>query len=134
MLDNYDSFTYNLVQYIEEIVGQEIDVFRNDKISLEEVDVYDTIFLSPGPGVPKDAGILLQLIEKYAESKNIKRKVPLVANQFEVLNESDTKKDDKKQYEESKQVFADIDKSTRGNDTSSSKLDMALKKLEIDGS
>ena len=71
MLDNYDSFTYNLVQYIEEIVGHEIDVFRNDKIALEEVDAYDIIFLSPGPGVPKDAGILLQLIEQYAATKNI---------------------------------------------------------------
>ena len=71
MLDNYDSFTYNLVQYIEEIVGHQIDVFRNDKITLEEIDDYDTLFLSPGPGVPKDAGILLQVIEKYAATKNI---------------------------------------------------------------
>jgi len=71
MLDNYDSFTYNLVQYIEEITGEELDVFRNDQITVEEVGEYDTIILSPGPGVPKDAGIMLQVIEKYASTKNI---------------------------------------------------------------
>lgn len=71
MLDNYDSFTYNLVQYIEEIIENKIDVVRNDAISLEEVGKYDTIILSPGPGVPKDAGIMLQVIEKYASTKNI---------------------------------------------------------------
>lgn len=71
MLDNYDSFTYNLVQYLEEITGEELDVFRNDQITLEAVGAYDTIILSPGPGVPKDAGIMLQVIEKYASSKNI---------------------------------------------------------------
>ncbi len=71
VLDNYDSFTYNLVQYIEEILDEDIDVYRNDKISLEEVDAYDTIILSPGPGLPSDAGIMPQLIQKYAASKNI---------------------------------------------------------------
>ena len=71
MLDNYDSFTYNLVQYLEEIIDGKIDVFRNDQISLEEVGAYDTIILSPGPGVPKDAGILMEVIKKYATSKNI---------------------------------------------------------------
>ena len=71
MLDNYDSFTYNLVQYLEEIIEEKIDVFRNDKITLDEVNAYDTIILSPGPGVPKDAGILIQIIEKYAATKNI---------------------------------------------------------------
>lgn len=71
MLDNYDSFTYNLVQYIEEIVETEIDVFRNDQITIEAVGEYDIIFLSPGPGVPKDAGILLEIIKEYATSKNI---------------------------------------------------------------
>ncbi len=71
MLDNYDSFTYNLVDYIEEITSEKIDVFRNDKITLEKVGEYDTIILSPGPGLPKDAGILLQVIEKYAATKNI---------------------------------------------------------------
>ena len=70
MLDNYDSFTYNLV-HIFESLDTEIDVFRNDKISLEEVDKYDNIVLSPGPGLPEEAGILLPLISEYAESKKI---------------------------------------------------------------
>ena len=71
VLDNYDSFTYNLVQYIQEILGKKIDVVRNDKIDLDDVDNYDTIILSPGPGLPKDAGIMPQLIRQYAASKNI---------------------------------------------------------------
>ncbi|SMO70993.1 anthranilate synthase component 2 [Saccharicrinis carchari] len=71
VLDNYDSFTYNLVHYIEEIVGHNIDVFRNDQISLDDVVPYDKILLSPGPGVPKDAGILIPLIKKYGSSKSI---------------------------------------------------------------
>ncbi len=71
VLDNYDSFTYNLVHYIESNLGFEVDVFRNDEISIEEVDRYDTIVLSPGPGLPKNAGILKQLIETYAPSKKI---------------------------------------------------------------
>ena len=62
MLDNYDSFTYNLVQYLEEIIDNKIDVYRNDQITLKEVGAYDTIILSPGPGVPKDAGILMDVI------------------------------------------------------------------------
>ncbi|MEM6318823.1 MAG: aminodeoxychorismate/anthranilate synthase component II [Bacteroidota bacterium] len=71
VLDNYDSFTYNLVQYIQEIVGHKVDVFRNDAIDLTEVDTYDKIVLSPGPGLPKDAGIMPELIKKYAPSKAI---------------------------------------------------------------
>ena len=71
VLDNYDSFTYNLVQMIEQIVNEKIDVFRNDKISLEEVEKYDKIILSPGPGIPEEAGILLDLIKKYAPTKSI---------------------------------------------------------------
>lgn len=71
VLDNYDSFTYNLVQMIEQIVNEKIDVFRNDKISLEEVAKYDKIILSPGPGIPEEAGILLELIKKYAPTKSI---------------------------------------------------------------
>lgn len=70
MLDNYDSFTYNLV-HIFEALNVEVDVFRNDKITLEEVAEYDNIVLSPGPGLPSEAGILLPLIEKYASSKRI---------------------------------------------------------------
>ena len=70
ILDNYDSFTYNLVHLLREI-GVDLDVFRNDKISLEAVDSYDKILLSPGPSLPKDAGIMPQLIKRYAPYKNI---------------------------------------------------------------
>lgn len=71
LLDNYDSFTYNLLHYIESSDDFEVCVFRNDEITLEEVANYDLIVLSPGPGLPKDAGILLPLIKKYASSKKI---------------------------------------------------------------
>lgn len=71
LLDNYDSFTFNLLHYLEQYEGIAIDVFRNDKIDLDRVDDYDAIVLSPGPGLPKDAGILLPLIKKYAATKNI---------------------------------------------------------------
>lgn len=71
VLDNYDSFTYNLVQYIEEITHQEPDIFRNDEISIEAVDNYDYIILSPGPGVPSEAGIMPEVIKKYAPTKKI---------------------------------------------------------------
>jgi anthranilate synthase component 2 len=71
ILDNYDSFTYNLVQYIEEETGEEVDVFRNDKISLEAVGAYDLIILSPGPGIPEEAGIMPALIKRYASEKAI---------------------------------------------------------------
>lgn len=71
VLDNYDSFTYNLVQYIQEILGRDIDVIRNDRISIETVDRYDAIILSPGPGLPKDAGIMPGLIKEYAHRKAI---------------------------------------------------------------
>jgi anthranilate synthase component 2 len=71
ILDNYDSFTYNLVQLVEEIIGGEVDVYRNDEITIEDVDRYDKIILSPGPGIPSEAGILLSLIKTYAKSKSI---------------------------------------------------------------
>lgn len=71
VLDNYDSFTYNLVQYIQEILGQRIDVYRNDEISLAEVAAYDVIILSPGPGLPAEAGIMPELIKEYAPTKQI---------------------------------------------------------------
>lgn len=71
ILDNYDSFTYNLVHYVEEIVNGDIDVFRNDKISLNEISKYDKIILSPGPGLPENAGIMLELIKKYSPEKAI---------------------------------------------------------------
>lgn len=69
VIDNYDSFTYNLVQYLQEILDKKVDVFRNDAITLEEVDQYDVIVLSPGPGIPSQAGIMPELIKKYAPSK-----------------------------------------------------------------
>ncbi len=71
VLDNYDSFTYNLVQYLEEIEDVVIEVHRNDQIELAEVNQYDGVILSPGPGLPKDAGIMPKLIEKYSASKPI---------------------------------------------------------------
>ena len=71
VLDNYDSFTYNLVQYIQELVGHKVDVFRNDAIALADVEGYDKIVLSPGPGLPKDAGIMPELIKRYAPTKEI---------------------------------------------------------------
>ena len=71
VLDNYDSFTYNLVHYVEANEGFEVDVFRNDEISIENVGKYDIIILSPGPGLPNDAGILKDLIKTYAPTKKI---------------------------------------------------------------
>lgn len=71
VLDNYDSFTYNLVHIVKELGFKDVDVFRNDKISIEDVDGYDKIILSPGPGIPSEAGILLDLIKRYASSKSI---------------------------------------------------------------
>jgi len=71
ILDNYDSFTYNLVHAVQKITGQKVDVYRNDAIPLEKVDTYDKIILSPGPGIPDEAGIMKLLIEQYAPSKSI---------------------------------------------------------------
>ncbi len=71
VLDNYDSFTFNLVQYIQEILRREVDVFRNDAITLEAVAAYDVIILSPGPGIPEQAGIMPALIKRYAAEKMI---------------------------------------------------------------
>ena len=71
IFDNYDSFTYNLVHVVEKIIHEKVDVFRNDKISLEKIDEYDKIILSPGPGLPSESGLLIPLIKKYASSKSI---------------------------------------------------------------
>lgn len=70
VLDNYDSFTYNLVHLIREN-NYAVDIFRNDKISLEEVGKYDKILLSPGPGIPDEAGIMKQVIKTYGPTKSI---------------------------------------------------------------
>jgi anthranilate synthase component 2 len=71
VLDNYDSFTYNLVQYIQEIIQAEVDVYRNDEITLDAVADYEVIILSPGPGLPAQAGIMPELIQRYAAEKSI---------------------------------------------------------------
>ena len=71
VIDNYDSFTYNLVHCIESVGNKKVDVFRNDEISLDDVDKYDEIVLSPGPGIPSESGILLELIERYSSTKKI---------------------------------------------------------------
>ena len=68
VLDNYDSFTFNLVHYLE-AEGAEVDVYRNNEIELDAVEQYNRIVLSPGPGLPKDAGIMPQLIERYIGQK-----------------------------------------------------------------
>lgn len=71
VFDNYDSFTYNLVHLVEKIMHQKVDVYRNDQIALEAVKAYDKIILSPGPGIPSEAGLLLPLIKEYAATKSI---------------------------------------------------------------
>jgi anthranilate synthase component 2 len=71
VFDNYDSFTYNLVHLVEKLLRQKVEVHRNDKIPLEKVKEYDKIILSPGPGIPEEAGLLLPLIKEYAASKSI---------------------------------------------------------------
>ena len=71
VFDNYDSFTYNLVHLVEKVLHQKVDVYRNDQIALEKVKEYDKIILSPGPGIPVEAGLLLPLIKEYASSKSI---------------------------------------------------------------
>jgi anthranilate synthase component 2 len=71
VLDNYDSFTYNLVHLIEKVSDIPFEVIRNDKISLEAINSYNKILLSPGPGLPKHAGIMPELIKRYSSSKSI---------------------------------------------------------------
>ena len=71
VFDNYDSFTYNLVHLVEKITHGKVDVYRNDEIKLDAVSAYDKIILSPGPGVPSEAGLLMPLIKAYAPTKSI---------------------------------------------------------------
>jgi len=71
VFDNYDSFTYNLVHLVEKITGEKTDVFRNDQIALEDIQAYDKIILSPGPGIPSEAGLLLPLIKEFSATKSI---------------------------------------------------------------
>jgi anthranilate synthase component 2 len=70
IIDNYDSFTYNLVHYLEDL-NAEVTVFRNDEFELNELEKFDKILLSPGPGIPEEAGLLLDVIKKYASTKSI---------------------------------------------------------------
>lgn len=70
IIDNYDSFTYNLVHYLEEL-GAEVTVMRNDQFELDEVGSFNKILLSPGPGIPDEAGLLKDVIREYAKSKSI---------------------------------------------------------------
>lgn len=70
VLDNYDSFTYNLVHIIRAL-GYQMDIFRNDKITIEEVKQYDKILLSPGPGIPDEAGIMKKVVKEYGATKSI---------------------------------------------------------------
>lgn len=71
MIDNYDSFTYNLVHMLEAFEGVFVDVKRNDRFSLSEVESYDKIVLSPGPGIPSEAGLMPELVRTFAETKSI---------------------------------------------------------------
>jgi len=68
IIDNYDSFTYNLVHLVNEI-GLQCDVWRNDQFKLEDVDAYDKIILSPGPGIPSEAGLLLKVLKNMPLQK-----------------------------------------------------------------
>mgnify|MGYP001361926053 FL=1 len=70
VIDNYDSFTYNLVHYLEEL-GAKVTVKRNDQFELSEIKNYEYLLLSPGPGIPDEAGLLKAAIERYASSKKI---------------------------------------------------------------
>ena len=71
VIDNYDSFTYNLVYAVKRITGLPVKVARNDEVSLDEISVFDKIILSPGPGLPSEAGLLTEIIRVFAPSKSI---------------------------------------------------------------
>jgi len=70
VIDNYDSFTYNLVHYLEDLECK-VTVVRNDKLSLDDVEPFNKLVLSPGPGIPDEAGLLKDIIKRYAPSKSI---------------------------------------------------------------
>lgn len=70
VIDNYDSFTYNLVHYLEDL-GAEVTVFRNDEFDLEDLASFEKILLSPGPGIPDEAGLLKEVIKTYDKTKDI---------------------------------------------------------------
>lgn len=70
LIDNYDSFTYNIVHAVKQL-GYEVDVVRNDKIALDAIDVYDKIIISPGPGIPSEAGIVPEMLKRYSATKSV---------------------------------------------------------------
>ena len=70
IIDNYDSFTYNLAHLVREL-GTEVTVLRNDRFALDDLEPYHKVILSPGPGIPSEAGLLTDVIRRYAESKPI---------------------------------------------------------------
>lgn len=70
IIDNYDSFTYNLSHLVKEL-GAEVTVFRNDKFEMDSLEAFDKIMLSPGPGIPSEAGLMPEVIKRYAQSKPI---------------------------------------------------------------
>ncbi len=71
IIDNYDSFTYNLVHYLEEITDGVVDVFLNDQVSIGDLNSYDALVISPGPGIPSEAGLTLEIIKHFAGKKPI---------------------------------------------------------------
>ena len=71
IIDNYDSFTYNLVHYLEEIMNEEVLVFFNDQVTIEELEKFDALVISPGPGIPTEAGLTIPIIQHFAGNKPI---------------------------------------------------------------
>ena len=71
IIDNYDSFTYNLVHYLEEITDGVVDVFLNDQVSIDDLNSYEALVISPGPGIPSEAGLTLEIIKHFAGKKPI---------------------------------------------------------------
>ena len=71
VIDNYDSFTYNLVQYIERIKGTQVEVWRNDRFQLDEVEPFEKVLISPGPGIPDESGQTKPVIQRFGATKSI---------------------------------------------------------------
>ena len=71
IIDNYDSFTYNLVHIVEELLGEEVSVVRNDQFDIKDLEEYERIILSPGPGIPEEAGLLKEVISTYGPKKKM---------------------------------------------------------------
>ena len=71
IIDNYDSFTYNLQHYLEAVLDESVTVKRNDEVTLEEIASFDNLVLSPGPGLPHDAGITMSVLEHFSATKRI---------------------------------------------------------------